>query len=228
MCVNVRCMVQKLAKHAEPAAQELSDKMEGGAEKFAKHAGPAARELSERAVDAAKDVEKHAAPKAHKVWSLPHISLPILIRGLQAIFISMLFFPVVGIVHIATLVCRIRSIDAHRSKALQDRAMTNCAKYTLGMQLADLMDDQAQEISEKTPKMTENLQQKAEEQAGKVSEKAKPAADQASSAIEGSAKRVAEGGLHSSTCALQCILSMYPSILPSKYPLSIIDNLDRE
>ena len=74
--VNVHCMVQKLAKHAEPAAQELSDKMEGGAEKFAKHAGPATKEFSERAVDAAKDVEKHAAVKAHKVWTLPRISHP--------------------------------------------------------------------------------------------------------------------------------------------------------
>ena len=75
------------------------------------------------------------------------------------------------------------------------------------MQLADLMDDQAQEISEKTPEMTENLQQKAEEQAGKVSEKAKPAADQASSAIEGGAKRVAEGGLHTLLCTLQSKLN---------------------
>ena len=87
-------------------------------------------------------------------------------------------------------------------------------KYTLVMQLADLMDDQAQEISEKTPEMTENLQQKAEEQAGKVSEKAKPAADQASSAIEGGAKRVAEGGPQSSLSAPEwtsyiCILSCF-------------------
>ena len=41
--------------------------------------------------------------------------------------------------------------------------------------------------------MTENLQQKAEEQADKVSKNARPYADQASGAIEGGAKRVAEG-----------------------------------
>ncbi len=72
-------------------------------------------------------------------------------------------------------------------------------------QLADIMDDQAQEISEKTPDMTENLQQKAEEQAGKVSEKAKPTADQASSVIEGGAKRVGEGGLCTRSRTLQPI-----------------------
>ena len=59
--------MQKLAKHAEPAASELSDKMEGGAHKFAKHAGPATKEFSDRAIDAAKDLSKNAAPKAHKV-----------------------------------------------------------------------------------------------------------------------------------------------------------------
>ena len=209
--VNVQCMVQKLAKHAEPAAQELSDKMEGGAEKFAKHAGPATREFSERAVDAAKDVEKHAAVKAHKVWTLLRISLPAnLIRRLQSLLISMLFFPVVGIWRTWLLLSvasgALMRIGLERRKS---GYRTSVLKYTLVMQLADLMDDQAQEISEKTPEMTENLQQKAEEQAGKVSEKAKPAADQASSAIEGGAKRVAEGGLHSS--------SWYPAMSPHIY-----------
>ena len=61
------CPVQKLAKHAEPAANELSDRMEGGAHKFAKHAGPATKEFSDRAIDAAEDLSKNAAPKAHKV-----------------------------------------------------------------------------------------------------------------------------------------------------------------
>ena len=99
-------MVQKLAKNAEPAAHKLSDKMEGGAEHFSKHAGPAAKEFSERAVDAAKDIEKHAAPKAHKVCTLPHSPLPaVLIRGPQSVYISM-FFPVMGIHHMANHICR--------------------------------------------------------------------------------------------------------------------------
>ncbi len=59
--------MQKLAKHAEPTANKLSDKMEGGAHKFAKHAGPATKEFSDRAIDAAEDLSKNAAPKAHQV-----------------------------------------------------------------------------------------------------------------------------------------------------------------
>lgn len=98
------------------------------------------------------------------------------------------------------------ALNAPWRRTSQVKVSDNCAKCTLVMQLADLLDDQAQEISENTPEMTENLQQKAEEQAGKVSEKAKPAADQASSAIEGGAKRVAEGGLHTLLCTLQPIL----------------------
>lgn len=62
--------MQKLAKHAEPTANKLSDKMEGGAHTFAKHAGPATKEFSDRAIDAAKDLSKNAAPKAHKVCTL--------------------------------------------------------------------------------------------------------------------------------------------------------------
>ena len=60
-------MVQKLAKHAEPAANELGDRLEGGAHKFAKHAPAATKEFSDRAIDAAEDLSKNAAPKAHKV-----------------------------------------------------------------------------------------------------------------------------------------------------------------
>ena len=61
------------------------------------------------------------------------------------------------------------------------------------LQLSDLLDDHAETISKKAPDVTENLQQKAEEQADKVSKNARPYADQASGAIEGGAKRVAEG-----------------------------------
>jgi len=59
--------MQKLAKHAEPAAAELSDNMESGAHKFAKHAGPATKEFSDKAIDMAHDVAKNAGPQAHKV-----------------------------------------------------------------------------------------------------------------------------------------------------------------
>ena len=59
--------MQKVAKHAEPAANELSDRMEEGADKFSKNAGPAAKELSEKAVKAAHHVKEHAGPKAHQV-----------------------------------------------------------------------------------------------------------------------------------------------------------------
>jgi len=59
--------MQKLAKHAEPAAAELSDNMESGAHKFAKHAGPATKEFADKAIDMAHDVAKNAGPQAHKV-----------------------------------------------------------------------------------------------------------------------------------------------------------------
>ena len=71
------------------------------------------------------------------------------------------------------------------------------------LQLSDLLDDHAETISKKAPDVTENLQQKAEEQADKVSKNARPYADQASGAIEGGAKRVAEGAYSPSafTCS---------------------------
>jgi len=60
-------------------------------------------------------------------------------------------------------------------------------------QMADILEDKAQTITEKTPGFTEDLQSKAEEHAGKLSENARPVADQASEAIHGGARRVAEG-----------------------------------
>lgn len=60
-------LVQKVAKNAEPAANKLGDKMEGGAHKFAEHAPAATKEFSDKAVDIAHDVSKNAKPKAHKV-----------------------------------------------------------------------------------------------------------------------------------------------------------------
>ena len=59
--------LQKVAKHAEPAANELSDRMEDGADKFSKNAGPAAKELSDKAVKVAHDVKEQAGPRAHQV-----------------------------------------------------------------------------------------------------------------------------------------------------------------
>ena len=59
--------LQKVAKHAEPAANELSDRMEEGADKFSKNAGPAAKELSDKAVKVAHNVKEQAGPKAHQV-----------------------------------------------------------------------------------------------------------------------------------------------------------------
>ena len=61
------------------------------------------------------------------------------------------------------------------------------------LQLADLMEEKAQTVTEKTPEFTEDLQSKAEEHAGKVANKARPMADQASETIEGGARRVAKG-----------------------------------
>ena len=61
------------------------------------------------------------------------------------------------------------------------------------LQLADLLEDKAQTVTEKTPQVTEDLQSKAEEHAGRVAKQARPMADQASDAIEGGAKRVADG-----------------------------------
>lgn len=61
------------------------------------------------------------------------------------------------------------------------------------LQLADILEDKAQTITEKTPQLTEDLQSKAEEHAGRVADQARPMADQASGAIEGGAKRVANG-----------------------------------
>jgi hypothetical protein len=62
-------VLQNVAKHAEPAADEVSQNIEEGASKFAERAGPATREITDRAVDAAKDVAKNAKPTADKVLS---------------------------------------------------------------------------------------------------------------------------------------------------------------
>lgn len=63
-----------MAKHAEPAANELSDRMEEGADKFSKNAGPAAKELSDKAVKVAHNVKEQAGPKAHQVCFPAHIT----------------------------------------------------------------------------------------------------------------------------------------------------------
>ena len=69
----ISCL-QKVAKHAEPAAHELSDRMEEGADKFSKNAGPAAKELSDKAVKVAHDVKEQAGPKAHQVYFIARIT----------------------------------------------------------------------------------------------------------------------------------------------------------
>ena len=66
-CKLCMSLLQKVAKHAEPAAIKLSDRMEEGADKFSKNAGPATKELSDKAVKVAHDVKEHAGPKAHQV-----------------------------------------------------------------------------------------------------------------------------------------------------------------
>ncbi len=65
-----------MAKHAEPAGEELSQRIEEGAHKFAANAVPATKELTDRAVDAAHDVSKHAEPTANKVRTLlTHVNM---------------------------------------------------------------------------------------------------------------------------------------------------------
>jgi cell division septum initiation protein DivIVA len=63
---NLLCE-QNVAKHAEPAGEEVSQRIEGGARTFAANARPAAKEITDRAIDTAHDVSKHAKPTADRV-----------------------------------------------------------------------------------------------------------------------------------------------------------------
>ena len=76
--------LQKVAKHAEPAANELSDRMEEGADKFSKNAGPAAKELSDKAVKVAHNVKEQAGPKAHQVCFSARITRLRLKKGIMS------------------------------------------------------------------------------------------------------------------------------------------------
>ncbi len=65
-------LVQGVAKHAEPASNEVSEKLEDKAAKFGKNAPKAAAQLSEGAIGAAKDISDNAGPVAHKVGKTYH------------------------------------------------------------------------------------------------------------------------------------------------------------
>lgn len=58
-----------MAKHAEPAAEEVSQNIEEGAHRFAHNAGPATKELTDRAIEGAHNVAKNAKPTADQVLS---------------------------------------------------------------------------------------------------------------------------------------------------------------
>lgn len=75
--MNFACL-QNIAKHAEPAAEEVSQRIEEGAHTFAANAGPATKELTDRAVDAAHDVAKQAKPTADEVC--PYAIMPCVVR----------------------------------------------------------------------------------------------------------------------------------------------------
>lgn len=58
---------QNVAKHAEPAADEISQNIESGAHRLGKTAPKATRELTGGAVDAAHELAKSAKPIADQV-----------------------------------------------------------------------------------------------------------------------------------------------------------------
>jgi hypothetical protein len=62
--------MQGVHKHAVPASEEVSGKIEDGAAKFGERAPQAAKQLGEAAIGGAKDVSAKAGPTAHKVWRL--------------------------------------------------------------------------------------------------------------------------------------------------------------
>ena len=59
-----------MAKHAEPAAEEISQDIESGARRLGKTAPKATRELTSGAVDAAHELAKNAKPIADQVGTL--------------------------------------------------------------------------------------------------------------------------------------------------------------
>ncbi len=59
-----------VAKHAEPAAEEMSQDIESGARRLGKTAPKATRELTSGAVDAAHELAKNAKPIADQVGTL--------------------------------------------------------------------------------------------------------------------------------------------------------------
>lgn len=59
--------LQNVAKHAEPAAEEISQDIESGARRLGKTAPKATRELTGGAVDAAHELAKSAKPIADQV-----------------------------------------------------------------------------------------------------------------------------------------------------------------
>lgn len=69
-------LVQGVAKHAEPAANEVAGDIEDKAAQFGKNAPKAAAQLREGAVGAAKDIADNAGPVAHRVGGHIHPSCP--------------------------------------------------------------------------------------------------------------------------------------------------------